>query len=209
MKAVLILLAVAFVASFISIGAGSLTSNSQQPANTSSDPITAAGQQYQPAVASLTGQLQSQPESATLLIALGNTYFDWASQVQQVSQTATSAVGADQPLWISAKDAYSRAVKAGASQPPVMIDYAITQHYTGETSGALATALAVSKSSPEFAPAWFNLGIFYQATGDSAKALVAFNRYLKLDPKGTQGNAEYAKQQVKTLQGQSTATTTP
>ena len=209
MKVVLILLIVAFVASFVSIGAGLFTggtTTTNQP--TSTDPLTAINAQYQPTVAALTNTLQSQPESYTALVSLGNTYFDWAASVQQQSQTSTAAVGADQPLWISAKDAYTRALKVEKGEPAVQVDYAITLFYTGDTNNAVAIATTVTKDSPEFAPAWFNLGVFYRALGQNDKAVASFNQALKLDPEGTQINAEFAKSQVQELES-APATGTP
>lgn len=208
-KVVLIVLIVAFVASFISIGAG-LFSGGQatgtQPTGT--DPLAAVNAQYQPTVAALTSSLQSQPESYTALVSLGNTYFDWAAAVQQASQTTTSAVGADQPLWVSAKDAYSRALEVKKDEPPVTVDYAITLFYTGETTKAVKIATDVTKQTPEFAPAYLNLGIFYRALGQNDEALAAFNQAIKLDPDGKQTNTEFAKTQVQELKS-GNATSTP
>ena len=99
-KVILIVLIVAFVASFIPlIGSAFSGGDSQQNAQTGA--LDAIDQQFQPTIASLTGMLQSEPESYTVLVNLGNTYFDWAAQLQQASSTSTSAVGADQPIWIA------------------------------------------------------------------------------------------------------------
>lgn len=210
MKIVLIVLIVAFVLSFVSIGAG-LFGGGGQKTNTpgqSNDPVTAANAKYQPTVAALTAQLQSDPTSYTALVNLGNTYFDWAAQIQQASTTSTSAVGADQPLWVSAKDAYSRAVKANPKAPaPVVTDYAITLFYTGETDVAISTVEKVIKETPDFVPAYFNAGIFYRAKGETSKAIGAFEKVVKLDPKGTQTNLQYAKQQLEQLKSGGTTTT--
>jgi Flp pilus assembly protein TadD len=206
-KVVLIVLIVAFVASFISLGAGLFTSGGNTSTTTSNDPLAQVNAQYQPTVAAITSQLQSQPESYTALVALGNTYFDWASSVQQASQTSTSAVGADQPLWVASKDAYARALKVKAGEPGVNVDYAVTLFYTGDTKTAVLTAEKVAKDEPTFAPAFFNLGIFYQALGEKEKALAALNQVIKLDPDGKQTNVEYAKQQVAALKSAGSTTT--
>lgn len=202
-KAVLVLLIVVFVASFIAVGTSGLgggKTDTNTPA--ANDPLASIDAQYGPTVQSLTSQLQSDPTSYTALVALGNTYFDWAAQTQQASQNNTSTAGADLPLWNSAKDAYARAVAVKPGESPVVVDYAIASFYTGDTDGAVKLAEQVTKDDADFPPAWFNLGIFYSALQRNDDAVEAFEKYLELDPKGTQGgNPDFAKQQIEQLKG--------
>jgi len=109
-------------------------------------------------------------------------------------------------LWISAKDTYAKAIKIKPGDPALTIDYAIATFYSGDTAGAIAIAVPISESNPTFAQAWLNLGVFYQASGESAKAIAAFSEYLKLDPTGKQGNADFAKEQLDILKKASTST---
>lgn len=202
MKGVLIALAAVFVLGFVSVAANPFTLFAPQGNRTGApgtDAVSLANQRFQPGVEALTSRLQSDPESYTVLVQLGNAYYDWALEIQKASQQATSAAGADQPLWVAAKDAYGRAVEVKGDEPPVLVDYSITQFYSGDTNAAIETATGVSKSNPEFAPAWFNLGVYYGALGDKAKAKSSFERYIKLDPQGKQGDVNYAKQQLEQL----------
>jgi tetratricopeptide (TPR) repeat protein len=206
MKVVLIILAIVFVGGFVTIAADPF--GAQQQAQQSTDPLNTINQQYQPTVAALTNQLRSEPESYTVLVTLGNTYFDWAISMQQAAQQGQNVpAGSDQPLWISAKDAYRRAVALQDDDPPVLVDYAITLHYTGETPVAIEMAERALEAEPEFAPAYFNLGVFHAAQGDNAQAFAAFERSIELDPDGQQTNRDYAVQQVEALRSQ--AGTTP
>ncbi|MDZ4168925.1 MAG: tetratricopeptide repeat protein [Coriobacteriia bacterium] len=207
MKATLILLAIVFLFGFISIGASPFVdSGTAPPAAGTTDAIA---QQFQPTVAALTAALQSDPESYTALVNLGNTYFDWAIQTQQASQTNTATIGAEQPLWVAAKDAYGRAVALNPDEPPVVVDYAITVFYTGDTNKAIAEVERIVKANPDFAPAFFNIGIFYGALGDTANAVASFKKYLELDPNGEQGNADFAKQEIERLEGQAAPPSVP
>lgn len=201
MKTVLIILAAIFVLGFVSVAANPFTLFAPQQGTgaAGNDPVSLANQKYGPSASALTGQLQSNPASYTVLVGLGNTYYDWALEIQKASKTSTATLGVDQPLWIAAKDAYSRAAQLDSSQPPVMVDYSITQFYSGDTSAAIRTATSVSKSNPEFPPAWFNLGIYYTAINDKARAISSFEQYIKLDPQGTKGDVNYAKQQLQQL----------
>ena len=209
MKAVLIVLILAFVVSFVSIGAGLFSGGGTTTTNNqaSTDPLATVNAQYQPTVAALTDQLQSQPESYTALVTLGNTYFDWAAAMQQASQTSTAAVGADLPLWTGAKDAYTRAIVVKKGEPGVSTDYAITLFYTGDTKGAIKVATEVTKTNPDFASAYFNLGIFRAALGEKEKAVAAYKKAIELDPDGKAVNLEYAKQQLASLESSATTGT--
>ena len=62
----------------------------------------------------------------------------------------------------------------------------------------------MTKAKPDFSQVWLNLGVFYANSGQTAKAIAAFERYVKLDPKGQ--NVAFAQEQIKTLKA---APTTP
>lgn len=202
-KIVLIFLVIAFVVSFIPVVGGFFGSGAQDTGTgtAGTDPVSQAGTKFGPQVESLTGLLQSDPESYTVLVQLGNTYFDWAIDVQKAAQTNQQFAGQDQPMWIAAKDAYGRAVAVQPGEPPVEVDFAIARFYTGDTTGAIATAEKVSKDNPTFAPAWFNLGIFYGALNQNDKAVASFEQYLKLDADGKSGNPDFAKSEISRLKG--------
>jgi tetratricopeptide (TPR) repeat protein len=202
MKVVLIFLAIVFVGGFVTVAADPFGAG-QQAAQPATDPLSAINQQYQPTVTALTNQLRSEPESYTVLVSLGNTYFDWAVSVQQGAQQSPQLAGADQPLWISAKDAYRRAVEIRDDEPPVLVDYAITLFYTGETNRAIEYAERAIEVDDEFAPAWFNRGIFVAELGQREAAIESFERAVELDPQGQQVNTEFANQQLTQLRSQS------
>lgn len=208
-KVTLIILIIAFVLSFVALSSNpwqAFQAPQQDPAQTANT----VDAQFQPQVASLTNVLQSDPASYTVLVSLGNTYFDWAVQKQQASQNSTATIGADLPLWTAAKDAYARAVAVKNDESTVRVDYAIALFYTGDSTKAIEIAEGVMKDDPTFGPAWFNGGIFYQTIGDKDKAITAFERYLALDPEATTGGSpDFAKEQLKALKGSGTTTIAP
>lgn len=211
MKIIISVLILAFISTFLYGGIASIIQvfqpNPNQGAATA-DPIAAAKTQYQPQVDALSRLVESDPTSQTPLVNLGNAYFDWAQKVSEASQNSTTAAATAGALWLSAKDTYAKAIEIKAGDPALTIDYSIATFYSGDTAGAIAIAAPISESNPTFAQAWLNLGVFYQASGQSAKAVAAFNQYLKLDPTGKQGNADFAKQQLDILKKISTSTTT-
>ena len=207
MKLIIGLLIVAFVSMFLYGGIASVIElfkpNPNQTTATAADPVAAASQQFKPQADALSAAVESEPTSYTALVSLGNKYFDWAQQLAQASQTSTAAAAAAAPLWVSAKDTYGRAVTVQPGDPSVTIDYSIATFYSGDTTAAITIAEPVTKSAPTFAQAWFNLGQYYEASVQPAKAIAAYEQYLKLDPDGKQGNADFAKTQLAALKASS------
>jgi Flp pilus assembly protein TadD len=204
MKVGVILLVLAFVGGIGVVGIGGLTGGGSTPAQTATDTVqaqltqinTTAQAQIQPAEQ----QLKTKPNDYATLTALANDYYDWAQQVKTVSPSA----GIDVTIWARAVDYYKKALAVKPGDPSVATDMSIAQFYSNDGSGALATINEVIKKNPKFAPAPFNAGIFYMASGDYAKATNAFNVYLKIDPKGP--NVAQAKQFLAQIK---TAATTP
>lgn len=205
-KIVLIVIAMAFVVSFIPVMLPN-GGTQQQPAQNPQAQTDAIAAQFAPTVQAMTRALESDPTSYTALVTLGNTYLDWAAALQSQAG-AQGTQGADIPLWTSAREAYvkARAIKQGDRE--VDGNYAITLFSTGQTDQAIEVAEATVKQHPDFAPVWFNLGIFYEASGNNAKSVEAYKRYLELDPNGQQGDVARAKDAVARLSGASSAPAT-
>ena len=208
-KVVLIVVAIAMVgflfpAVFSLFNSNDSNANTQNTAKGAWDTIAA---EYNATVAQNDQALQANPNNYVVLVQQGNTYFDWALKVMQASQTNQNLLGSDQPLWLSARQYYERAAAATTTiDAPVQTDLSIAYHYSGETTKAVDTVNKVIEANPEFAQAWFNLGIFYQALGRNAEALAAFEKSVALDPNGS--SVDYAKQQIQALGGSATATGT-
>lgn len=208
MKVTLVILAIVFASSFVTVSAQSCSDTGGLAAtNAATDPVESVKAQYQPTIDSLNSVLKSDPESYTVLVQLGDTYFNWADALLQQSQTSTAAAAASGPLWISAKDSYARALEVKKGESPVTVDYSFALFYSGETSKAIEVAEGVTKADPEFAMAPLALGNFRSYLGDSAGAINDFQKYLDLDPKDKWGNVEFAKGRIAELKGG--ATTTP
>jgi tetratricopeptide (TPR) repeat protein len=213
MKGFIIFLIIAFV---VTIGAASIPSIAdlfRTPAatTTATTPVATVEQinaQYQPGITALTAIVASDPTSYTANVNLGNAYFDWAQTLSTpaagASQISTAAMAAVGPLWLSSKDAYAKAVKIKPGDPAVETDFAIVTFYSGETTAAIVIGEGVTRTKPDFAQVWLNLGVFYGAMGQNAKAIAAFERYVKLDPKGQ--NVSFAQDQIKTLKASPTTT---
>jgi len=152
-------------------------------------------------VTALEQSLASDPTSATVLINLGNTYFDWGIKIQQAN-----IAGADKPMWVSATVYYDRALELQPGDPNVTTDAAIAHYYAGETDKAILLIEPIMVSAPTFAPAFFNAAIFFDTAGQPAKAAAAANKFLELDPEGQSGDPELAKSIAAKASGTTTGT---
>jgi tetratricopeptide (TPR) repeat protein len=209
MKIVIILIIVAMVTLFLYGGIASLIELFKPtPQAAAPDSIALLKEKYDPQVQSWNAVLASNPASYTVLVRLGTTHYDYAVELSKlVSQNSTVAALPAEAQWVASKDAFKKAVKANKkADPGVLVDYSVATFYSGETTEAIKIAAGVAKTTPGFAPAYFNLGIFYEALGSNVLAIEAYQKYLVLDPTGKTGNADYVKQQLKTL---GAATTPP
>ncbi len=212
-KGVIIFIAITFVLgiggaslvpllqSITSPGAAATTAGS----TAATDTIAAISAKYSPRTVTNDESLKADPKNYELLLAQARAYHDWAGEILQAEKTQT---GADRPLWLLAVEYYKRAVAVKSGDSGVMTDMAISQFYSGDVPTAMATADAVVKADPKFAPVHFNLGVFFGATGDNARAISEYQAYIKLEPTGqlvTEANSRIAS--LKTAS--TPATTTP
>ena len=207
MKGFIIILIIAFVGTIGYASLGGIVDLFRQPAAQTTAPTTTVvsveqvNANFKPGVDALVAAAASDPTSYTAQVNLGNAYFDWAQTLstpaEGASQITTAAMAAAGPLWLSSKDAYAKAVKIKAGDPAVETDFAIVTYYSGDTTSAIVIGERTTKAQPDFSQAWLNLGVFYAGSGQTAKAIAAFERYLKLDPKGQ--NVAFAQDQIKAL----------
>ena len=210
-KVLIWVLIVAFVLSGTGLGFASFYNLFQaQPASqttSSASQIPAINSTNEITIKELKRSAESTPASFTALVSLGNAYIDWASQVQAAAfppgstqQTKVSTEVAQQisTLFYSARDTYALAIKLNPNDAAVLGDYSVALYYTGDTPGAIKAALAALKINPKFAQVQFNVGNFYADSGDKAKAIAAYQSYLKLEPTGDKADA--AKKNIEQLQ---------
>ena len=197
MKAVLIFVVFAFVASiigpalFAGLGSGPAPAGSETGAVL--EQIASA---HAPAIASNTVALESDPDNYDVLVNLGNSYYDWALRIMGALQQGS---GQDLPMWNAATVYYERALAVQPGDPNVMTDMAIAYFYSGNVSRAIEVAEQVFAESPDFAPAYYNSAVFYRMAARTADAVTALERYLELEPEGT--SADAARQMLQEMEG--------
>jgi tetratricopeptide (TPR) repeat protein len=83
------------------------------------------------------------------------------------------------------------------ANPATMFNQAVPLLNKGDYAGAEPILKKVVAADPKFARAWYQLGIAGMQRGDTAAARTAFEKYLELDPKGT--DADVAREALKSL----------
>jgi tetratricopeptide (TPR) repeat protein len=172
-----------------------------------SDTVAAISAKYVTTTQNNDNALKADPKNYNLLVSQAQSYHDWANDIMQATQQQG---GTDRPLWLLAVDFYRKALEVKAGDPNVTTDMAIAQFYSGDIEGAIATGLALEKADAKFAAVRFNMGVFYSAAGDNAKAIAQYEEYIKLEPKGdlvTEANTRITD--LKANPGSTTASGTP
>ncbi len=182
-KIVVVVVVIAFAGGSILpvlFGAGR---SQQQPAAGSevAETLERVASNHIPSIVGGIAVLESEPESYTVMVNLGNTYYSWAAQLRDAFGPGS---GHDVPMWIAAGAHYERALSLEPGDPNVKTDLAVTYFYSGQVLRAIELAEEVFIESPEFAPAYFNAGIFYRAAERQDDAIAVLERYLELEPEG-------------------------
>ena len=127
-----------------------------------------------------------------------NNFFDMGMAAMESAQDEESQQQAT-GLFAQAVEYYDEYL-ATASSSSAEVDRAICVFYSGDHEGAIADLEALVKRDSTFAPAWANLGMFYESHGDTAKAKKAYQQALDAAKKeDTYGVKDYAQQRLDAL----------
>lgn len=155
------------------------TQNPTTPAST--DTTASLQAKYAPETAALEASLTANPKDYNLLVAQGNLYLDWANASQNVLQSTSPT---SNPLWGKASTYYARALAIKSTDAPVLGDYGISLFFSGNTEAAIVAGEKARVIDPTLDVNLFMLGQYYGASGNKAKAIEAFQAYLKVSPNG-------------------------
>lgn len=177
--------------------ADAATTEAADTATAQSTVLDNINSRYSGTVETLESKLSENPQDAATLINLANNYYQWASyamryassddEQQQVTDLLTKAEGYyDQ--YLALDDASTaRAYRA------------MCQFYLGDPTGALAALEELVSQDATFAPGWANLGLVYQALGNTDKATEAYNKALSSDPTNKYGLQSTVNSQLSSL----------
>lgn len=129
-----------------------------------------------------------------------NSYFDMGMAALNAAK--------DEESQAKAVDLFNQAVVfydeylAMHENPSATVDRAICVFYGGDHEGAIADLEAFTKKDATFAPAWANLGMFYESHDEKDKAVNAYEQALKAAEKeDAYGVGGYAQERLDALAG--------
>lgn len=124
------------------------------------------------------------PANPVALLNLANGYFDWGSAAMHYAMSAEDEAHVRE-LFSQAIALYDQYLEQNPQSNSVIVDRAICVFYTGDHTRAIQLLEEFTADNAEFAPAWANLGTFYEADGQTDKARDAYERAVQ-----TAGDAE-------------------
>jgi len=123
--------------------------------------------------------IKDDPGSYPSYESLGNVAFDWAVAIQNGEMSPDPYTTKE--LYTIAIEAYTRRLELQSS-PNVSVDRAIATFYSGDVDKAIDLLEAYTAEDAYFAPAWANLGKFYESDGQYDKARTSYQKALDSNP---------------------------
>lgn len=133
--------------------------------------------QYGTTVQSLQAQYDADPSNPSALYNLANAYFDWGLAVLNHAVDADDEAHATE-VFREAIARYDTYLEANPGAKSVTVDRAICVFYTGDHAAAITALEDLLAEDETFAPAWANLGMFYENDGRVEDARDAYQRAL-------------------------------
>lgn len=205
-KVVVIIFIVVFALSTL---AGALASvfQSQQQSQSVEYNVEYFDNMYEDTVADLESTVEQNPDDSASLLTLANDYYTWGSYVSMLATTddetshgldlfGKAVERYDQYLGLVGDDTSSDDVNSAR------VSRAMCLYYQGQTDEALSALEELTQSSEDFsyAPAWADLGLLYEYSGSTDKAIAAYQRAIECDPDDEAGAKSYAEQRLESLQ---------
>ena len=155
--------------------------------------------QYTDYVADLESQLEEDPENAETLLATARACSSWGTSVMMLAATDDEASHGTELVQraIGYYDRYLALDNASDAR----VERAMCEYYLGDAETATADLEAVTADDPEYATAWYDLGMLYEGQGLSDDALAAYQKAVELDPDDEQGVGTNAQSRVDALTG--------
>ncbi len=182
------------------------TESETEEAETTNSYMESLDETYQPKVDALEAKLEENSEDKATLINLANTYLKWADTGRNYASSDTDTEHVNELLTKAEGyyDSYLKLDNASAAR----VSRALCQYYLGETDAAVSALKKVCADDDSYAPAWSNLGMIYDESGDTDKAKEAFNKALEVDPNDTYGMQSYVSSQLSSIESEEEAAAT-
>lgn len=159
--------------------------------------------QYGTAAQQLASQYEADPTNPSTLLNLANGYFDWGVAAMNHAASDEDSAHARE-LLARAVEYYDTYLADNPGAKSATVDRAICVFYAGDTDQAIEALEALISDDPSFAPAWANLGMFYESQGSTEKAADAYRRAIEASAEDDAYNVgSYAQERLDVLEGAS------
>ena len=149
---------------------------------------------YAAVVDPLEAKLEDSPDDLATILNLGNHYMSWASAATSyATDDDTSAHVED--LYGKAIEYFDRYLELNDSAV-VKSNRAMCELYLGDADQALKDLRSVTKKSPEYGPAWANIGMIQEYLGKTDEAKEAYQKAVEADPDDEYGSKSYANRRL-------------
>ena len=188
-----------------STSSSSSDSSSSSSSTSTTSTVDTIDSEYKTLVASLESKLANDPNNLATLLNLGRDYMQWGYQVVYNGTTDADTTHGNDLLdkAISYFDQYLALNDSNS----VKVDSALCLLYKGDTSGAISALQQITTDSPDYGPAWANLGLAYEISGDSTSALSAYQQAETTDADDEYGAKSYAEKRIASINSSTTSTT--
>lgn len=168
-----------------------------EAADTTATGMATVDANYKAVVDPLESKLAENDKDLATLLNLGNDYMAWAS--------AASAYALDDASAKHVTELYDKAIGCFDSylelndSDAVKVDRALCCYYSGNADAGLADLEKLTQDSPDYGPAWANLGMLYESKGDTEKAKEAYQKAVEADPDDEYGAKSFANRRIASM----------
>lgn len=191
-KAVIVVIIVVFAFSSVAGAvAAVMQSNREQ-----SEPLTIekVDERFEPDLIDMDKALERDPSDKDTLLKAGEACLSWGSYVRMLA-TVDAEVSHANEILERGVGYFDRLIAIEPSDEASM-NRAMCKFYEGDTSNAIQALEQLTTDSPEYAPAWANLGMLYESANRADEARAAYQSAIDLDADDKAGVRSYAQSRL-------------
>lgn len=174
------------------------TSTDDSDSSEEKSQVEQADDKYSALTSTLEEKYASDSTNLATLLNLGKDYMTWGAYVRYYGSTDDDTTHANELLDKAVK--YYDEYLAQRESSAVRVDKALCAYYQDDTTSALSQLKDLTASASDYGPAWANLGLLYEATGDDDSAKAAYAKAEEVDPNDEYGSKSYAEQRISSME---------
>lgn len=159
--------------------------------------IDTINERYGTTADSLQAKVDADATDKASLINLANTYYEWGTSLSNFATTDEQTLSMQEKL-NKASELYGTYLELEDSNA-ARVSQIMCNYYLGNVDAAINDLEAFCAKTASYAPAWSDLGMMYNAKGDTAKAIEAYSKVSEVDPNDTYGLKSSAESQISSL----------